>query len=617
MSVSDEINSQIDNMDDDVVVYVPKKKAASKVEYVDEEGVRVVADATAAKGTAEQKPTGTAPVHEPTRRMAAVGTGCDTPEEPVPVARRERGKTTNTRSRARRAHMKIKNIPSGVLAAGMAFLGILFLVLGMVFSGSSSAKSKLPGAAARGFMDDNGYACTPLYNGEAVTVESDAAACAVTPDKKNFVIQRTDGSIARYDVVKKLTAEICAGAKKQTGIVAVRSEGILYEDTEGVLHRYLFSDGADTALCKPGSYSIAGNSLSILYSSGEKFYILRADENEPAEAGGFSGTPRAVAVSDDGRCAVWTDWSNNAQNIYLFDSRGRSILETLVGTTAATSAVFSENGKLLAVMNPDSESVYLWNNGTVSRAKLGGVPASGQIYTASGLLGQDGKEDANGVYVHISGNAGGSVYYIDLMGEREKLISKVKEFRLMGGNCCFTASDGNMYYASVSGANASERVRIASDVQSFLLSKDGQYVYYLKDVSAGLGTLYAYHIGDEEPEKIASEVYGAYVPCENSSSVIYYREPESVEAPDTRIGVMYLYTAGEGSVKIASDAVIGRVSSGSQSGRIDADSFVYLKYLSSDGTGKVYSNCVYYDGRESTALLKDVYYDSNSPWKLK
>lgn len=616
MSVSDEINSQIDNMDDDVVVYVPKKKTSSKVEYVDEEGVRVVAETAAAKTAAEQKTAEAVPVHEPTRRMAAVGTGGDTPEEPVPVARRERGKTTNTRSRSRRSHLKIKNIPAGVLAAGMAFLGILFLVLGMIFSGGSE-RSRLPGAAARGFLDDSGYACTPLYNGEALTVETDAAACAVTPDKKNFVIQRTDGSITRYDVAKKLTGEICSGAKKQTGIVAVRNEGILYEDTEGVLHRFLFSDDADTALCKPGSFSIAGNSLSILYSSGEKFYILRADENEPAEAGGFSGTPRAVAVSDDGRCAVWTDWSNNAQNIYLFDSRGRSILETLVGTTAATSAVFSENGKLLAVLNPDSESVYLWNNGTVSRAKLGGLPASGQIYTVSGLLGQDGKEDANGVYVHISGNAGGSVYYIDLMGDREKLISKVKEFRLMGGNCCFTASDGNMYYASVSGANASERVRIASDVQSFLLSKDGQYVYYIKDVSAGLGTLYAYHIGDEEPEKIASEVYGAYVPCENSSSVIYYREPESVEAPDTRIGVMYLFTAGEGSVKIASDAVIGRVSSGSGSGRIDADSFVYLKYLSSDSTGKVYSNCVYYDGKESTALLKDVYYDSDSPWKLK
>lgn len=616
MSVTDELNSHIDNMDDDVVVYVPRKKSASRIEYIDDEGVRVVADPAAEKTAAEQESVRTEPAQEATRRMAAVVTGVEPSEAPVPVARRERGKTTKTHSRVRRSHLKKINIPTGLLAAGMASLGILFLVLGMVLSGVDKGNG-LPGAAERGFVDDSGFACTPLYNGEAVSVEADAAVCAVTPDKKNLIIQRNDGSIIRYDIAKKMTNEMCGGAKKQTGIIAVRTEGIIYEDTDGILHRFTFSDGADVAVCRPGSFSIAKNSLSILYSSEDRFFILRADDSEPAEAGGYSGTPRAAAVSDDGRCAVWTDWSNNAQNIYLFDSRGRSTLETLVGTTAATNAVFSENGKLLAVLNPDSEFVYLWNRGTVSRAKLGGLPVSGQVYTASGPLGQNGKEDVSGVYVHVSGNAGGSVYYIDLMGEREKLISKVRDFQLRGGNCCFTASDGNMYYASVSGANASERVRIASDVQSFMLSKDGQHVYYLKDVSAGLGTLYVYHIGDEEPEKITSDAYGAYVPCENSSSVIYYREPESTEAPDTRIGEMYLFTKGKGSEKIASDAVIGKVSSGSESGRIDAESFVYLKYLSSDSSGKVYSNCVYYDGKESTALLKDVYYDSDSPWKLK
>lgn len=616
MSVTDELDNHMDDMDDDVVVYVPKKKSASRIEYIDDEGVRVVADVGTVKDAAIREPVRTEAVQEATRRMAVVVTGVDTDKEPVPVARRERGKTTGSRSHGRRAHVKKINIPTGVIAAGMASLGILFLVLGMVLSGGREGNG-LPEAAARGFVNDSGHACTPLYNGEAVSVEADAAVCAVTPDKKNLIIQRNDGSIIHYDIAKKMTSEICPDAKRQTGIVAVRNSGIIYEDTEGILHRFSFPDNADTALCKPGSFSVAKNSLSILYSSEDRFYILREDGSEADEAGAHSGTPKAVAVSDDGRCAVWSDWSNNAQNIYLFDSRGRSTLETLVGTTAATGAVFSENGKQFAVLNPDSESVYLWNNGTVSRAKLGGVPVSGQIYTASGLLGQNGKEDISGIYVHVSGSAGGSVYYIDLMGEREKLISKVKGFQLSGGNCCFTASDGNMYYASVSGANASERVLIASDVQSFMISKDGQYVYYLKDVSAGLGTLYVYHIGDEKPEKISADVYGAYVPCENGSSVIYYREPESVEAPDTRIGVMYLFTAGEGSEKIASDAVIGKVSSGSDVGRIDADSFTYLKYLSSDSSGKVYSNCVYYDGKESTALLKDVYYDADSPWKLK
>lgn len=130
------------------------------------------------------------------------------------------------------------------------------------------------------------------------------------------------------------------------------------------------------------------------------------------------------------------------------------------------------------------------------------------------------------MYVHVSGSAGGNIYYLDLLGDREKLISKVRSFQLRGGVACFTASDGNMYYVEVSGANASERVRISADVQSFVLSRDGKYVYYLKDVSAGVGNLYVYRIGDEEPVKIASEASGTYLPCENGSSVIYYREGE-------------------------------------------------------------------------------------------
>lgn len=617
MSETEDMSKTFADMDDDVVVYVPKKKSGSRVEYMDDEGVRVVAEAPGAETTRRMPAVKPDYVQEPKRRMAALKNETEPHNEPQPVAvaRRERGKTTNSRSRNRRGQHKVLNIPTGPLAAGLAALGILFLVIAIALS-AGDKKNTLPGAATMGFVDDSGAACAPLYNGEAVRVEADAVACAVSPDRKNLLIQSGDGSISRYDLNKDKLSEICPSARPRTGIIAVRSSGVLYLDSEKMLHRFTFGDGRDVNIGKTESYAVAQNSMSILYTSGDKLYILPERGNEAVEAGGYSGTPKATAVSDDGQCAVWTDWSNNAQNIYLFDSRGRSTLETLVGTTSPTSAVFSENGSFLAVINPDSESAYLWNKGTVSRAKLGAVPVSERIYTASGPLEQNGDEEVKGVYVHVSGSAGGSVYYIDLLGEREKLISKVKDFQLCGGTACFTASDGNMYYSAVNGANTSERIRISADVQSFTLSKDGQYVYYLKDISAGLGTLYVYHIGDEEPKKIASDVYTAYVPCENSS-VIYYKEPERIDAPDTWIGVMYLFSFGTGSNKIASDCVIGQVSSGSNVGRIAEDSFMYLKYLSSESAGKVYSNCVYFNGKESNAVLKDVFYDSASSWKLK
>lgn len=621
-----ELLNRTDDADDDVVVYVPKKKSASKVEYIDDEGVRVVADTAPSESAEKLRPAAKAeraaplaavrgePVRDHTRRMSAFSPGAEAPEEPVPVARRERGKTTKRAPRGFAALLRKANISPRTLAGATAAIGVIVLVLAMVLSGGK--ESSLPGVAEAGFVTDGGAACAPLSGGKYVTVEGDAEVCTVSPDKKSLVVQEKDGALFFCDTAQQDRRDISGDAQPKTGIVAVRNSGVLYITRDGQLHRFTFSSGADHTVGGTASFAVAKNTLSVLYSLGDKFYILPDGAEEAVEAGGYSGTPRAVAVSDDGRCAVWTDWSNNAQNIYLYDLRGRSVLETLVGTTAATKAVFSENGKFLTVTNPDGECAYLWNNGTVSRAKLGGTPVSGELYTVSGLLGEDGGENVGGVYVHVSGSAGGNIYYLDLLGDREKLISKVRSFQLRGGVACFTASDGNMYYVEVSGANASERVRISADVQSFILSRDGKYVYYLKDVSAGVGNLYVYRIGDEEPVKIASEASGTYLPCENGSSVIYYREGESTNASGTRIAVMYLYSFGEGSNKIASDAVIGRVSSGSGD-RIEADSFTYLKYLSSDSAGRVYSNCVYFDGKESSALLKDVYYDAAGRWTLK
>ena len=96
-----ELLNRTDDADDDVVVYVPKKKSASKIEYIDDEGVRVVADKAPSESAEKPRPAAKAetavrsePVRDHTRRMSAFSPGAEAPEEPVPVARRERGKTT-------------------------------------------------------------------------------------------------------------------------------------------------------------------------------------------------------------------------------------------------------------------------------------------------------------------------------------------------------------------------------------------------------------------------------------------------------------------------------------------------------------------------------------------
>lgn len=629
MKRTDEIYNSPSKEDGDVVVYTPHKAPKNRSGYIDEEGVRV-----ASKPVKSYSPS-----PEPTRRMPAVrhvSSSGDTkrmpavkysdvkrrtaePREPSgrdystaaeqPVARRKRRKTVGGFDFA--GFLRSKKLLIVLSALAAVAVGILIFV----FIGRNG-KAVLPGAASVGFTNDAGIAYAPLFDGTVVTLEGENAVCVVSPDKANVICQRSDGSLFRYDTVLKASSLISYSAKRGTGIVAVRNSGLFYTDTSDVLHRFTFADSEDVTLRIPAAFTVAKNSLSILFCLENTFYLLPSGENTAIEAGNHYGNPKAVAVSDDGHTALWTDWYNNAQNIYLYTSGSRSTLETLVGTTAATSAVFSADGSVMAVTNPDCESLYLVSGGTVSRTKLGERLVSEQLYTASGVLEQS-EGEISGVYAHVRSSSDGSVYYIDRTGDREKLLSKVRAFQLCGENAAFIAGDGSLYYCAVSGANPSERVRVADEVYSFALARDGKHIYYLKDVSDGLGILYVYRIGDSEPEKISSEVYTAYLPCEDSSSVIFYREPEKLSAKGTEVGVMYLYRKDSDTVKLASDCIIGKISSGSENGRITADSFMYLKYLSVGSGGKVYANCVFYNGKESAAIIKDIFYVAGKTLKLR
>lgn len=632
----DDQNGNPSKDDGDVVVYTPHKKLPPKAEYIDDEGVRVASRPVKSRAVTQ----------EPTRRMPAVrrtNTTGDTKRMPAvkytdgkrrtaesrepsgrdsahfrssaaateqPVARRVRRKTVGGFDLKRLFQNRKLRIFGGAAAAVLAVL-----VLVLAFAGRIE-RDVLPGAATVGFTNDAGMAYAPLFDGTVATLEGENAVCVVSPDKTSVICQRRDGSLLCYNTVQKTSSLISYSAKPVAGIVAVRNSGLFYTDTSNVLHRFSFADNVDVTFKIPSAYAIAKNSLSILFCLENTFYVLPSGETTAIEAGNHTGNPKAVAISDDGHTALWTDWSNNAQNIYLYAAGSRSTLETLVGTTAATSAVFSADGSLMAVTNPDSEAIYLVSGGAVSCAKLGEKLVSEQLYTAFGVLEQDAGE-VGGVYAHVRSNTDGSVYYIDRTGDREKLLSKVKAFQLRSGNAAFIAGDGSLYTCSVSGANPSERVHVADEVYSFALARDGKHIYYLKEVNAGLGILYVYRIGDGEPEKIASEVYTAYLPCEDSGSVLFYREPERIGAVDTVVGVMYLYSKDSGAVKLASDCVIGKISSGSESGRIVADSFLYLKYLSVGDDGRVYANCVYYNGKESAALIKDICYMPGKPLKLK
>ena len=160
---------------------------------------------------------------------------------------------------------------------------------------------------------------------------------------------------------------------------------------------------------------------------------------------------------------------------------------------------------------------------------------------------------------------------------------------------------------------------IASDVSTFSVTLDGSKVYYAKNMDEGKYSLYYRDLKAEESNKITSDASnGFYYLSSDGKGVYFFEEGESkVGGSSYSTGTLMYSEAGGEPVKIATDVVTGSLkgylknySSITGTKRVlDSKHIFFNKYLSATDNGNLITNLCFYNGTESVAIAKDVYYN--------
>ena len=218
----------------------------------------------------------------------------------------------------------------------------------------------------------------------------------------------------------------------------------------------------------------------------------------------------------------------------------------------------------------------------------------------------------------VEADKGNSLYFIDLEGERERMITGIDSMAISDGYIVYRNDEDTLYFAQLDGAELKEESRIASDVELFRVQ--GDYVYYFRNCEDNSGTLYCRKLSEADGEavKIASDV-GCYIGtwskndylCVNESgdTVFYFRNLEEIKNSYMDMGTLYRWSWGdEEPTKIASDVVQGTVTSYLLSGVVVPDRMGFMRYDSTNDDRDVVGDLYFYDGSDTSKIASEVIY---------
>lgn len=471
-------------------------------------------------------------------------------------------------------------------------------------------------------FDCDGNAYVPLMSGKTVKIDDDVAEARITPDRTSIVVRTKDGILYFTDADQKKKTQITDDVEY---IIAVRDAGILYLDPNGDCHRYLFADGSDWNVGSIGEYGLSETGFNTAFEIGSSVRIIPENSKFSIGVGGVKNYCDLLYLSDDGETVYWQDYNLDGEvTVYVSINGEETKLGTFETSSISTEVTYNKNHKFAVVTNSGADTLFVVPSyGEPLKVKLGSELVSNVVFTKTGLLSEDTSAAFSGIYVCVEGSEGNNLYYIDANGEREKVMSGIGAYAIYDNSICFVDEDDNLRIAKLAEETLSKEEKITGHVDILNYStriSTGGYVYFIKDYddTDETGTLYAYKIGSD-PIRIASEVtcekygsrgigyiWGRY--GSDGKTIYYYKDFTHIDDAYGDYAVMYKYTYNDSEpTRIASDVIVGSISSGYTSRAINNKSFVYIKYYSVKNE-KVIGDWYYYNGKESVRMASDIIY---------
>lgn len=508
----------------------------------------------------------------------------------------------------------------------------LILIAVLLFSLSACAagggKDKPKPDLVSGWLDDGGKAYICIEGGYTITIDDKLEGAFITPDRSRVICLDEDGRLYHlsYDKKNAVLGEDITIAKNVDGVMIVCDAGLVYLTEEGDYYRYSFADESKVKFKGSDIFeAFVTSSFNIVYCAGGNIYLLPADSEDNEKLGSYENDPNIVIVSEDGKTVVWSDIGEESATVYVYENGERTKLGDM-------EMSFYSGGIYYDELAEDYLALYSISSSTLFLKPSGGEHVRVKFKSElSSCLGAAGGKKFEGLYVSVNnGDELKDLYYISKDGEKEKLLSGVKDIAISGETLYYLDEDNALRCAKLKGMELGESERIASDVYVMYAAPDSGTVFYYRDCEGvdpdnytGEGSLYYFSYGGKAPVKISSGVflihyefsyseeslyYSADYLSEDGKTVYFFKDAEKDGDYNTYAN-LYSYTLGaDGPVKISGDVLIFTLNSQTRSPLINPKFFTFARYSSDRDEGGVYVDAVYYNGEGCTVFAKEVIY---------
>lgn len=513
----------------------------------------------------------------------------------------------------------------------------LFLVLIMSFvmtccgkAGGNQSKFFEPkNKTITALYDEDGVAYCPVMNANSVQIAGGSDYAYLSPDRTKL-IYTTDSKLEYfdYDVVNNslgTTKSISKNVYYFDDYGVVRDDGVWYytsdDDYNYTLYRYSFYDDKELEVVGKEfgdsvSCFFADNTSSAAFRYDGKIYRLKYDSQEPEKISSYSDSSKVYFhyVSDDGSSVSWSEINDGEETVYMYEGQDREKIGYFdVGNEKKTHIYFNKNHSFGVVRNTLADTIYLYQPGKDSvKVRIGGAPITDLYFTKNTLLVNDTSETVDGIYMLVQTNSDKqTVYWIDCNGEREKVCDIKWRYWISNSNIFYIDEDDHLIKGKINADSITDEIKLANDVKYFIVSQDGQYVYYFSnfDDDSFSGDLYVIKNNDKEATKISSDVTECHVSYDGKT-VFFIKDADL--AGGSICGPLMRYNVGDDSpTKISSDVVVMSINSYATTfstilfDDINKDSFTFQKYTGECDEG-TYADWIYYNGNDTNTFAKDV-----------
>lgn len=536
-------------------------------------------------------------------------------------------------TKAAEQHRTRKKYPIILTIAGVLVVAVIAVIL-LMRSGRTEVSAPEEGIILA-YLDGNGNGYIPMRNGKVIEIEENLESAFITEDMQYLFVFLKDGTFYVTDPEQNNRTIVADHVSPNS--VWRRSDGIVYEDEDGILYKALFPKLESIEIGKVAMFKMALNTVSLIYvsDSGEIFTMaanseerikvgqidnMAVYEDDSVSFGEYDTQVTLEMLSDDCQIYAWEERSKEGTTVYYNDGDNRScfICESKYGCDIA----FSEDNKLAVVADEVGNGLWIKKAGEDAvEVKLPNEISSYPIiYTKNGHLNIEKAVDVESIYVAAQMESDYIIYNITLDGERERMLSKIKDYYICDGNIWYLDSEGDFYYGRLDGDEIVNCKKVDSNVNSFEKNIKN-YVYFWKDFDdiERRATLYCYKVGSEEAVMVASEVACWHydydlgnVYSADQATVYFLKDTEEIESVYSDYGTLMKWTYGDESpTRIASEVMRRSLYTGYPAGypvgMIDnGNRFWYLKYSYMDSDGHPIANLMYFDGEGAQKVKADL-----------